>query len=208
MDVAAEVRAEAARQSVTVTALAERAGMSVKTCSRKLHGHSRITAVDLWRFGDALGVSAATLMARAEHAERARGSMRGPRGRGAGAAGVLDLDLAEEPPEAQSEQGAHGRHLVVGDGTLIAEHVGEPRVADAEVAGERTDGDAPLAHLGGDGGHEGPLAVGDAQRSSAHAVSVANLASAARGMVTNRHHGSLAADVAALREHGDGQEVA
>lgn len=70
MDVAAEVRAEAARQSVTVTALAERAGMSVKTCSRKLHGRSRITTGDLWRFGDALGVSAATLMARAEQSDR------------------------------------------------------------------------------------------------------------------------------------------
>lgn len=208
MDVAAEVRAEAARQSVTVTALAERAGMSVKTCSRKLHGRSRITTGDLWRFGDALGVSAATLMARAEHAERARGSMRDPRGLGAGVAGALDLDLAEEPPEAQPEQRAHGRRLVVGDGAFVAEHVGEPRVADAEVAGERTDGDAPLAHLSGDGGHKGPLAVGDAQRPSAHAVSVANLASAARDMVTNRHRGSLAADVAALREHGDGRGVA
>ena len=30
----------------------------------------------------------------------------------------------------------------------------------------------------------------------------------ARDVVTNRHRGSLAADVAALREHGDGQEVA
>jgi len=30
----------------------------------------------------------------------------------------------------------------------------------------------------------------------------------ARDVVTNRHRGSLAADVAALREHGDGQGVA
>lgn len=30
----------------------------------------------------------------------------------------------------------------------------------------------------------------------------------ARDVVTNRHRGSLAADMAALREHGDGQGVA
>lgn len=89
MDVAAEVRAEAARQGVAVTALARRAGMSVKTCSRKLHGHSRITTSDLWRFSDALGISAATLMARAEQAERPRGLTRVPRGHGAGVASAL-----------------------------------------------------------------------------------------------------------------------
>ena len=66
VDLAAEIRAEAARQRVTVTALARQVGMSTKTCSRKLQGHSGITTADLWQFADALGVPAGELIARAE----------------------------------------------------------------------------------------------------------------------------------------------
>lgn len=72
MDVAAEIRAEAARQGVTFLALAEGSGMSIKTCSRKLRGHSGITTTDLWRLAHVLGVSASELVARAEAVDAAR----------------------------------------------------------------------------------------------------------------------------------------
>ena len=62
-----------------------------------------------------------------------------------------------------------------------------------------------------------PLSLHDVERiARALNVNLSDLAARAeesdrifaRDMVTNRHRGSLAADMAALREHGDGQEVA
>ena len=72
MDIAAEIRAEAARRNIGTATLAERTGMSPPTVSRKTNGHSQITVEDLFKFAAALDVPASTLIARAdEHAEPA-----------------------------------------------------------------------------------------------------------------------------------------
>lgn len=72
MDIAAEIRAEAARHNIGTATLAERTGMSPATVSRKTNGHSQITVEDLFKFAAALDVPASTLIARAdEHAEPA-----------------------------------------------------------------------------------------------------------------------------------------
>lgn len=72
MDVAAEVRAEAARQGISISHLAEAARVTPKTCARKLRGRSGITTTDLWNFAHVLGVDASELVARAEKADLER----------------------------------------------------------------------------------------------------------------------------------------
>lgn len=71
MDIAAEIRAEAARHNIGTATLAERTGMSPATVSRKTNGHSQITVEDLFKFAAALDVPASALIGRAEHAEPA-----------------------------------------------------------------------------------------------------------------------------------------
>lgn len=72
MDVAAEVRAEAARRGIAISHLAEAAHITPKTCARKLRGHSGITTTDLWNFAHVLGVNASELVARAEKVDPER----------------------------------------------------------------------------------------------------------------------------------------
>ena len=71
MDIAAEIRAEAARHNIGTATLAERTGMSPATVSRKTNGHSQITVDELFKFAAALDVPASALIGRAEHAEHA-----------------------------------------------------------------------------------------------------------------------------------------
>ena len=65
MDIAAEIRAEAARQGIGTADLAEKTGLAYKTVSRKMNGHSGITVEDLFKFADALNVPASALIGRA-----------------------------------------------------------------------------------------------------------------------------------------------
>ena len=69
LDIAAEIRAEAARQGIGTADLAEKTGLAYKTVSRKTNGRTGITVDELFKFADALDVPASTLIARAdEHA--------------------------------------------------------------------------------------------------------------------------------------------
>lgn len=69
MDLASEIRAEAARKRLGTTDLADRTGLAYKTVSRKTNGHGGITVEELFKFAAALDVPASTLIARAdEHA--------------------------------------------------------------------------------------------------------------------------------------------
>ena len=71
MDIAAEIRAEAARQGIGTADLAEKTGLAYKTVSRKTNGRTGITVDELFKFADALNVPASALIGRAEHAEPA-----------------------------------------------------------------------------------------------------------------------------------------
>ncbi|WP_250504883.1 helix-turn-helix domain-containing protein [Bowdeniella massiliensis] len=64
--VAAEVRAELARQQIGISDLAERVGMARTTLSRKINKTGAFTPAELSRIGHELGTSAADLMRRAE----------------------------------------------------------------------------------------------------------------------------------------------
>ena len=66
MDIAAEIRAEAARHNIGTATLAERTGMSPATVSRKTNGHSQITVEDLIKFAAALDTTATDLISRVE----------------------------------------------------------------------------------------------------------------------------------------------
>lgn len=66
--VAGEVRAEAARQKVTVTALAEATGMSRVILGRKLNGSAPIGIEELVRISRALNVPMSRFLAAAEEA--------------------------------------------------------------------------------------------------------------------------------------------
>ena len=57
-----EIRAEMARQRLTVTALADAAGMSKSTLSRKLNGHGTLTLTEFGRVCEALGVSPSAIL--------------------------------------------------------------------------------------------------------------------------------------------------
>ncbi|MCR2051480.1 helix-turn-helix domain-containing protein [Actinomyces bowdenii] len=71
MNLAAEIRAEAARQGITVTALAEQAAISSRSLHRKLRGERPITLPEVQRLAAALGVPLSTLAERAEAADHA-----------------------------------------------------------------------------------------------------------------------------------------
>lgn len=63
---ASEVRAEAARQRLAGTAIAEHLGYTKQTVSQKLNGRIAITVVDLFAIGKLLHVPAAEIYRRAE----------------------------------------------------------------------------------------------------------------------------------------------
>lgn len=71
-DVSDEVRAEMARQKMSVKELAERLQMPRTTLSARLNGRAPFTVDELTVAGRALGVSAAELMGRAEPDQGAR----------------------------------------------------------------------------------------------------------------------------------------
>lgn len=60
--VAANLRAEAARQRISQMALAERLGLSQTGVSRRLSGHVPIDVDELAAFAEVLGVSAESLL--------------------------------------------------------------------------------------------------------------------------------------------------
>lgn len=63
---ASEVRAEAARQRLAGTAIAEHLGYTKQTISQKLNGRTAITVEDLFAIGKLLHVPAAEIYRRAE----------------------------------------------------------------------------------------------------------------------------------------------
>lgn len=66
MNVAPEIRAEMAKQRVTVNALAEKVGLSPVTVYRKVvHEERKLTGDEINRMGEALGVPGWELMRRA-----------------------------------------------------------------------------------------------------------------------------------------------
>lgn len=65
---ASEVRAEAARQRLARTAIAEHLGYTKQTVSQKLNGRIAITVEDLFAIGKLLHVPAAEIYRRAEEA--------------------------------------------------------------------------------------------------------------------------------------------
>lgn len=68
MDIASEIRAEAARQHLSQRKLAERMGAPHTTVNKKIIGERKITGVDLESFSRALNVPAWELVRRAETA--------------------------------------------------------------------------------------------------------------------------------------------
>jgi transcriptional regulator with XRE-family HTH domain len=70
--IAGEIRAEMARSSVTVSALAERLGMGRSTLSRKLNQDQDFTSGQLDIIADSLGLTASTLIAHAEARRQSR----------------------------------------------------------------------------------------------------------------------------------------
>lgn len=64
--IAAEVRAELARQQIGISELAQRVGMARTTLSRKINQTGAFTPAELSHIGHELGTSAADLMRRAE----------------------------------------------------------------------------------------------------------------------------------------------
>lgn len=65
---AAEMRAEAARNKIPITQLATHIGQSRDITSKKLNGTREMTARDVLKISHALGLSATELVARAEAA--------------------------------------------------------------------------------------------------------------------------------------------
>lgn len=65
---AAELRAEMARQNITQRELAAKVELNLRTLQRYLHGQTAIRYADLIRVADALGVQVSTLVERAEGA--------------------------------------------------------------------------------------------------------------------------------------------
>lgn len=66
MDLAAEIRAEAARQDLGVTTLSERTGLAYRTVTRKTNGETPLTWSDVQAFAAALGVTPSALVLSAE----------------------------------------------------------------------------------------------------------------------------------------------
>lgn len=66
MDLAAEIRAEAARQDVSVSTLAERTGLAYRTVTRKTNGETPLTWSDVQAFAHALGIQPSELVLSAE----------------------------------------------------------------------------------------------------------------------------------------------
>lgn len=64
--IAAEVRAEIARQGLTAATVASRSDMTTTTMSRKLAGRVDFTLTELCRVAESLGIKASDLVARAE----------------------------------------------------------------------------------------------------------------------------------------------
>ena len=60
--VAANLRAEMARQRMTQEALAAAAGLSQQAVSRRLLGHGSLTVDDVERFADILGITTDRLL--------------------------------------------------------------------------------------------------------------------------------------------------
>lgn len=68
MDIASEIRAEAARQHLSQRKLAELMGAPCTTVNKKIIGERKITGDDLEGFSQALNVPAWELVRRAEEA--------------------------------------------------------------------------------------------------------------------------------------------
>lgn len=66
-----EVRAEMARQQLTIADMSERCGLSVPQLNRRLTGTVELTMADALLISDGLGVALSTLIARAEQAKAA-----------------------------------------------------------------------------------------------------------------------------------------
>jgi transcriptional regulator with XRE-family HTH domain len=60
--IAANLRAEVARQNLTQQQMADRLGVGQWWVSRRLTGEVRVSAADLTRFAEALGVGSAVLL--------------------------------------------------------------------------------------------------------------------------------------------------
>lgn len=71
MSIASEIRAEMARKKLTVAELADGAGISRASLSRKLHEHTELTLAELVRIAYILGTTASDLMRRTEIVEAA-----------------------------------------------------------------------------------------------------------------------------------------
>lgn len=71
MGVETEIRAEMARQGVTVVELAEKTGLKRPYLSLRLNGHKGLLVDHLVRIGTVLGVSPAELMRRADRTSHA-----------------------------------------------------------------------------------------------------------------------------------------
>lgn len=69
--VVSEIRAEMARQRLTVADLAERCALSVPQLNRRLTGTVELALADLFAIADGLGLTASALMARAESTKAA-----------------------------------------------------------------------------------------------------------------------------------------
>lgn len=68
--IAAEIRAERARQSLSMQELAAKAGFSRLALSRRVNGNVPMGSLDLVRIARALGLPAAEIMRRAEKAQQ------------------------------------------------------------------------------------------------------------------------------------------
>lgn len=74
MDIASEIRAEAARQHLSQRKLAELMGAPRTTVNKKIIGERKITGVDLESFSRALNIPAWELVRRAEEAAEKKAS--------------------------------------------------------------------------------------------------------------------------------------
>nr|DAY18094.1 MAG TPA: helix-turn-helix domain protein [Caudoviricetes sp.] len=74
VDIASEIRAEAARQHLSQRKLAELMGAPRTTVNKKIIGERKITGVDLESFSQALNVPAWELVRRAEEAAEKKAS--------------------------------------------------------------------------------------------------------------------------------------
>src|SRR6266542_655784 len=82
--IAAEVRAEMARQQVTQVQLSRTIGMSQQSLSERLRGKTPFTTDDLGEVGDALGVNPAKLLGGAPPADNGPGTRAATTGRWSG----------------------------------------------------------------------------------------------------------------------------